>query len=142
MRFRQRIIKRVFYQVNHSNRKNTLCVLTLLNLSSFQTDSDQKIFQFSRKYSITKTHQLKLRYHAVTYCELQWDVRKSALKELKMKLGLCCFSAKNKKLEIENYPGGTYPAVTIERVQRWDFVRSSFIGWFQTLFLWILKSLD
>ena len=35
-----------------------------------------------------------------------------------MKWGLCCFTAKNKKLEIENYPGGSYPAVTIERVQR------------------------
>ena len=41
LRFRQRIIKRLFYQVNHSNRKNTLCVLTLLNLNSFQTDSDR-----------------------------------------------------------------------------------------------------
>ena len=113
-RFRQRIIKRLFYQVNHSNRKNTLCVLTLINLfNKSEFFSDRFWQKFSRKKSTTKTYQLNFRW---TRCEMLWNVIKIC--ESKMKWGLCCFSTKNKKLEIENYPGGTYPAVTIERVQR------------------------
>ena len=86
LRFRQRIIKRLFYQVNHSNRKNALCVLTLLNLSSFQTDSDKNSREIFHNEDTTAQIQILW-----ICCEILWDVIKSRIEN---EMGIMLFFSK------------------------------------------------